>query len=233
MREHVNPANLLTSGSLAAGFVALLLAADGRLQAAAVAVALAVALDASDGFVARAMGCGGRFGTNLDSLADLVACGAAPAFVLHTAAGGDALSPAGVAGTLFVVAGAWRLARFPLVADRRQFVGVPVPVAGLVLVGAVVAGVPDAVAVTIALVLAVLMVSAVPFPTLDTAFRVLRAPRRHAAGRRRRLGVAVRRPRRRRGLATSARAAGAPPRPAGPPPARAGRARLARRRPRA
>jgi CDP-diacylglycerol--serine O-phosphatidyltransferase len=233
MREHVNPANLLTSGSLAAGFVALLLAADGRLQAAAVAVALAVALDASDGFVARAMGCGGRFGTNLDSLADLVAFGVAPAFVLQRAADADAASPSGAAGTLFVLASAWRLARFPLVADRLQFVGVPVPVAGLALVGAVAAGLPAGAATGLALVLAALMVSSVPFPTLHTAGRIIRGGRRRGLERRRRLGAAVRRPTRRRRPATNARAAGAPPRPAGPPPARVGRGRLARRRPRA
>ncbi len=233
MREHLNPANLLTSGSLASGFAALLLATDGHLVAAAVAIALAVALDASDGFVARATGCGGRFGSNLDSLADLVAFGVAPAFVLQRSVDAEALSPTGAAGTFFVLAAGWRLARFPLVADRHQFVGVPVPVAGLVLASAVVAGLPDAAGVALAVVLAVLMVSSVPFPTVQTALGLMRGSAGRGVERRRRLRAAVRRPRRRRGPATSARAGGAPPRPAGPPPARAGRARLARRRPRA
>jgi len=233
MREHVNPANLLTTGSLAAGFAALLLAADGHLHAAAVAVVVAVVLDASDGAVARRLDCGGRFGCNLDSLADLVACGVAPAVVLQRATAEDALSPGGVVALVFVVASAWRLARFPLVADRDRFLGVPVPVAGLALVGAVVAGVPDLAALALGLVLAALMVSAIPVPTLHTALGALRGPHRRPRVRgARRLGR-VRRPRRRRAPATSARAAGGPPRPAGPAPARAGRARLARRRPRA
>ena len=166
MRAFVNAANLITSGTLAAGFAAVMLAADGRLHWAAVAVVVAAVLDAVDGEVARRTSVSERFGGNLDSLADLVAFGVAPALMLQR--GG--LHDVPVVGTgaclAFLLAGAWRLARFPLVQNRHRFVGMPIPPAGLVAAGSAALALPAELALTIALLLAFLMVSAVPFPTL-------------------------------------------------------------------
>ena len=83
MRQFVNLANIVTSASLAAGVVALMLVADGRLGPAFVAVAVAAALDSIDGYLARRSRSCGPFGCQLDSLADLVAFGVAPALLLH------------------------------------------------------------------------------------------------------------------------------------------------------
>ena len=180
MRAFVNAANAITSGTLAAGFVAVLLAADGRLHGAAVAVAAAAVLDAVDGPVARRTSVSDRFGGNLDSLADLVAFGVAPALMLYR----GVLLDVPVVGTgacvAFLLAGAWRLARFPLVEDRHRFVGMPIPPAGLVAAGTAAVALPAALALTVALVLALLMVSAIPFPTL-AALRLARARGRVAA----------------------------------------------------
>ena len=166
MRPFVNAANLITSGTLAAGFAAVLLAADGRLHVAAVAVTAAAVLDAVDGPVARRTSISERFGGNLDSLADLVAFGVAPALMLHRGVL-DAVPVVGTAACLaFLLAGAWRLARFPLVEDRDRFVGMPIPPAGLIAAGAAALALPAVLAVTVALLLALLMVSAISFPTL-------------------------------------------------------------------
>jgi CDP-diacylglycerol---serine O-phosphatidyltransferase len=177
MKRHVTAANLLSTGSLAAGFLAVVFAADERLVAAALAIAAAALLDAADGFVARRLGVSGRFGSHLDSLSDLVSFGVAPALMLHV----GALQDLPVVGTLaciaFVVAGAWRLARFQLVDDPDEFIGLPIPPAGLVIALAALA-LPAVAALPLTLVLATLMVSPLRFPTL---LAVARAVRQRAA----------------------------------------------------
>ena len=93
-------------------------------------------LDLLDGPVARRGAREDRFGAELDSLADLVAFVVAPALLLYQAA--DAVTPVLVApaSLAFVLAGAWRLARFPLLQCTERFAGLPSPPAGLLLVAA-------------------------------------------------------------------------------------------------
>lgn len=174
MSTHLTPANVITSCGLGAGFLAIVLAGDGALREATAVIAVAVVLDAIDGYVARRARACGAFGCQLDSLADLVAFGVAPAIVLHEAA----LQSVPVLGTgacvIFVLAGAWRLARFAVVHDGEHFVGLPIPPAGLI--AAAVAGLapPVGAALMLCLVLAFLMVSSIPFPTLATVGRLTR-----------------------------------------------------------
>ena len=179
MREFVNSANLITSGSLAAGFAAVMLAADGRLREAAGLVVAAAVLDAVDGPLARRTSMPERFGCNLDSLADVVAFGVAPALMLER----GVLHAVPVVGAgacfAFVLAGAWRLARFPLVEDRHRFVGMPIPPAGVIAAAAAALSLPHALTLALTLALALLMVSTIPFPTL-VALRHLPRQRRTA-----------------------------------------------------
>ncbi len=177
MRAFANPATAITSASLISGFVAIVLAGEGRLREAAAAVVVAALLDAADGVVARRMSVSGRFGCRLDSLADLVAFGVAPALMLERGVlGGVPVLGVAVSFT-FLVAGAWRLARFPLLEDRDRFVGLPIPPAGVITAAVAALAVPAAVASAVTLVLALLMVSAVPFPTLAALGRVARSNR--------------------------------------------------------
>ena len=171
MRAYVNLANLLTSASLAAGVVAVLLVSAGELGAAAALVAAGAVIDGLDGVVARRLRLCGRFGGNLDSLADMVTFGVAPAFMLHE--GPLASTPVfgGAACTAFVLGGAWRLARFPLVEQHRYWVGLPIPAAGLVASVVAVLDVADGVGIAVALGLSALMISTLPFPTLATLAR--------------------------------------------------------------
>ena len=74
---------VITCGNLSAGFLAVLLAVQGKLVQAAALVLAAAVLDLVDGAVARASDTDGDFGVNLDSLADLVSFGVAPAVALY------------------------------------------------------------------------------------------------------------------------------------------------------
>lgn len=106
-----------------------------------------------------------EFGKNLDSLADVVSFGAAPAFAAYAAVL-NALPVAGVAGCLaFFVCGALRLARFPLVGDPNRFVGLPIPPAGLFIAALAAAGPPPLLLLAALAATSALMVSTIPFPT--------------------------------------------------------------------
>lgn len=158
-----------TCGNLASGFLALLFVAREDFAHAAAFVLASAVLDLLDGAMARNGGGEGErlaeFGKNLDSLADVVSFGAAPAFaayvaVLHT------LPAAGVAGCLaFFVCGALRLARFPLVGGPDHFVGLPIPPAGLFVAALAVFSPPPLLLLAALAATSALMVSTVPFPT--------------------------------------------------------------------
>jgi CDP-diacylglycerol--serine O-phosphatidyltransferase len=174
VKDHVSPPNLITSGNLLAGFLALVVVAQGHPGWAAVLVLAAGICDSLDGLVARHTDSECAFGSRLDSLADLVSFGAAPALVLYAGAL-DAVPVGGIGACLaFVLGGAWRLARFSLVENRHYFVGLPIPAAGVIAVILGVSPAPPLALCLIAAVLAGMMASTVPFPTLATLFRSLR-----------------------------------------------------------
>ncbi len=177
MREFVNAANVLTTGSLVAGVAALMLAGDGRLGWALAAVGVAALFDSVDGYLARRTGVSGPFGCHLDGLADLVAFGVAPALMLHHGVLGSVPVIGAGACIAFVVAGAWRLSRFPLIEDREHFIGLPIPPAGLLAAAVAVLLPPAALAVVLCVVLALLMVGAFTVPTLAELGRLVRRPR--------------------------------------------------------
>lgn len=132
------------------------------MQAAAL-VLVAAGLDLLDGAVARRSASDGEFGGNLDSLADLVSFGVAPALALYLSSL-HALPVTGVAVCLFyVVCGALRLARFPLVKSPDLFVGLPIPPAGVMLAILSVPDFPQAFVLVSVLLLSVLMISEFPF----------------------------------------------------------------------
>ena len=155
---------LITCGNLSAGFLAALLAIQGSFVQSAVLVLVAAGLDLLDGIVARGSESDGEFGSNLDSLADLVSFGIAPAIAIYLSSL-QALPIIGVAVCLsYAVCGALRLARFPLVKSREHFVGLPVPPAGVMLSGLAVLSLPWPLVLVVTLSLSVLMVSRIPFP---------------------------------------------------------------------
>lgn len=178
MKGRANLANLITTGSLAAAFAALVLAADGHIGWALLAVAVAAVLDSIDGPIARRMPPDGGFGGQLDSLADHAAFGMAPAVMIHQATLEDVPVAGPAMCLLFVLAGAWRLARFSATADDRlRFVGLPLPPSGLIAGAAAALALPAGLAIALLLALTLLMVSTAPFPTFAGMGRLLRPAR--------------------------------------------------------
>src|SRR3984885_1619499 len=104
--------NLLTMLGLCAGLTSMRFGLEGRFGAAAVAIAVAAALDGLDGRLARLLKGTSRFGAEFDSLSDFVCFGVAPSFVLYL----WSLHRAGAYGyvpcLMFAVCMALRLARF-------------------------------------------------------------------------------------------------------------------------
>lgn len=124
--------NLITSGSLFAGFYSIAATYTGQFEKAAVAIIIGVVLDGLDGRVARMTRTTTQFGVEYDSLADLVSFGVAPAFLVY----GWALSRFGrwgwLAAFLYLICGALRLARFNVqvaTVERGKFNGLPIPAA--------------------------------------------------------------------------------------------------------
>jgi len=123
---------LLTSANIAAGFTSIVLAAQGRFEAAVYMLVLAITLDMLDGRVARLLRATSEFGRQMDSFSDAISCGAAPALLVYLAI----LRELGVLGLvtalLFVLMGLFRLARFNLLSDVHtkspRTMGLPIPV---------------------------------------------------------------------------------------------------------
>jgi CDP-diacylglycerol--serine O-phosphatidyltransferase len=128
--------NLITTGSLFAGFYAIVAAINGKFHAAAVAILISLLLDGLDGRVARMTRSSSSFGLQYDSLADLVAFGVAPAILVYLWALKPFKQFGWVAAFLFVVCGALRLARFNVqtgTIDPRYFNGLPIPAAATMI----------------------------------------------------------------------------------------------------
>ncbi len=126
-------AHVVTFTNLGCGFAAILLLAEGHANLTTSLLFLAMVLDFCDGFLARLAGHGSSFGKELDSLADLVSFGVAPAFLAYRAMTGPSELVAGALSLVFVIAGAWRLALFNVAESGRDFRGMPITVAGGIL----------------------------------------------------------------------------------------------------
>jgi CDP-diacylglycerol--serine O-phosphatidyltransferase len=142
--------NLFTVTSIFCGFYAMTLCAGDatplQMHQAALCIFFGMFFDGVDGRVARLTKTQSDFGVQLDSLADVVTFGAAPALLVYK----WALAPFGFLGLFFAFAfaacGALRLARFNVLAQRnphggggRFFVGLPIPLAAGVLVSFIMA----------------------------------------------------------------------------------------------
>ena len=172
MRAFVTLSTAVTSGNLAAGFLALLLATERSFVQTTALILLAAGFDSIDGPIARRASKEGAFGVTLDSLADLVSFGVTPALALYF----GSLHEIPVAGLLaclgFLLCGAWRLARFPLVNHREYFVGLPVPPAGVLVTFLAASSASPILALLVVLLLSGLMVSEVHCPKLVTTRRL-------------------------------------------------------------
>jgi len=166
--------NMFTSASLFCGFFAIIAAIQGRYESAAIAILVSCLLDGLDGRIARLTHSTSLFGTEYDSLSDLVAFGVAPGILVFQ----WALEPFGRLGWLacfmFVICGALRLARFNVqknTIDPSFFKGLPIPaaacfIASLVLFTTAMGGLPESrhiLIIVLVYLLSFLMVSSIRY----------------------------------------------------------------------
>ncbi|MBK8093819.1 MAG: CDP-diacylglycerol--serine O-phosphatidyltransferase [Verrucomicrobiaceae bacterium] len=132
----------MTAGNLLCGFAAILQIWSGHFHYAIVLILAACVFDALDGRVARMSGAESPFGRELDSLADIVSFGVAPALLVHEIVLKDLDRPTGMGWLIscaYLVCGAMRLARFNCLAaadvkcSSKSFRGCPIPAAAGVI----------------------------------------------------------------------------------------------------
>lgn len=159
--------NMITSGSVLCGVSSLIMTYHGNLIPAAVLICFAVVFDVMDGRVARTLGGSSAFGVELDSLADAISFGVAPALLMYATYIGIQGGLWGVlASAFFALCGVLRLARFNVSnAPSDAFSGLPIPAAGLTLAAFVIAGFPltPLLAVAVMFFIGGLMVSSIPY----------------------------------------------------------------------
>src|SRR5467141_1103662 len=127
--------NVITLLALCAGLTAIRLAVEDRLEWALAAIVFAAMLDGIDGRVARMLKGTSRFGAELDSLADFVNFGVAPALMLYFWGLRELGNLGWIAGLVFAISTGLRLARFNVMVDdpnkpawaAQFFMGVPAP----------------------------------------------------------------------------------------------------------
>jgi CDP-diacylglycerol---serine O-phosphatidyltransferase len=170
--------NLVTLLALCAGLTGIRMAFENRYGLALAAIVFAAVLDGLDGRLARFLKGTSRFGAELDSLADFVNFGVAPALILYFWGLHDLKSAGWIAAMAFAICAGLRLARFNVMIvdpDRPAwaanfFVGVPAPAGAIIVLLPIYAaflGLPRSPFVTWAmlvytLVVAALMVSRLP-----------------------------------------------------------------------
>jgi len=171
-----------TSGNLFFGVWSIVESTRGNYALAAWFIIAAAVLDLLDGRVARMSRTGSAFGAELDSLVDVVSFGVAPAMLLYfwRFRGGEW---AWLLSFIYVLAAALRLARFNVVQAgqaKTHFIGLSSPISGITLASSYpftqtaffqqqFGFLPlSLVTVLLTIVLALLMVSQVPYPVLPT-----------------------------------------------------------------
>src|SRR3954471_4948427 len=112
--------NLITLLALCAGLTAIRLSMEGKLEWALAAIVFAGVLDGIDGRVARMLKGTSRFGAELDSLADFVNFGVAPALILYFWGLHELKSAGWIAGMVFAICTGLRLARFNVMIDEPE-----------------------------------------------------------------------------------------------------------------
>ena len=159
--------NMITSGSVFCGVASLIMTYHQHVVPAAVLICFAVFFDVMDGRVARSLGGSSVFGEELDSLADAISFGVAPAFLIYAAyIGMEGGVWGAVASSFFALCGVLRLARFNVThVPAGPFQGLPIPAGGLTLAAFVIAKVPltPLAAIVMMFFIGGLMVSSVPY----------------------------------------------------------------------
>ncbi|OIK15676.1 CDP-diacylglycerol--serine O-phosphatidyltransferase [Bacillus sp. MUM 116] len=163
--------NLFTLLNLFFGFLSVMYSANGDYKNAAILILIGMMLDSMDGRIARMLNVESELGKELDSLADIVTFGVAPAMMAYY----SYFSGFGIVGMaisgLFPLFGAYRLARFNINAVKSSlshFTGVPITAGGglLTLLTLFHGKMPSIILPIAFFVICYLMVSTIKIPSL-------------------------------------------------------------------
>ncbi len=175
--------NLITFTALACGMSSIALAIEGQLNLAGVLILAGNLLDSIDGGVARRLGVSSEFGSQLDSLVDIIIFGGAGSVLVwqHLSETPLLRWPYWISGVIFVLACAYRLARFNLYTDEakpNESLGLTTSTSGGYLALAVLADrafehhlFPDWIFPLLLIIVSLLMVSRIRFPELHVILR--------------------------------------------------------------
>src|SRR5690606_4218185 len=135
--------NLLTTAGLFSGFFAIVSSMNGRFEAAAVAIFVAMIFDGLDGRVARLTNTQSEFGAQYDSMSDMLSFGMAPALVAYNWGLAEYGKFGWLAAFVYVACAALRLARFNAnlsITNGRYFHCLAIPAAAAIVAGMVWSG---------------------------------------------------------------------------------------------
>jgi CDP-diacylglycerol---serine O-phosphatidyltransferase len=171
---------LITLGNFGCGFVSILYALESNFKWASYMIIFAMVCDALDGAMARITRTESKFGAQIDSLADVVSFGCAPAILIFERFGLNA-HPFWIFPLFYAMAGALRLARYNVLdstSATRDFRGTPIPAPAGIVAGLVLAlerhdlYLDKGIVITLVIILSYLMVSNIRYPS----FRMLLKP---------------------------------------------------------
>ena len=162
-------ANIITLINIIFGSLALIQTMESNYVIAAIFILCAVFMDGIDGRVARKFGVMSDIGKQLDSLCDLVSFGVAPAILIYAQLLYDLPLLLGVvAALIYIMCGAFRLARFNVLNISDHFIGLPITMAGLLmaLLSLLAASINGYLALVLMLFLSFMMVSNFKIPKI-------------------------------------------------------------------
>lgn len=155
----------LTLANLTLGFLALVFILKDELSTSVWLICLGLVCDFFDGYFARKFNTISALGKELDSLADLVTFGIAPAFLIYAELLHELLIFGAVCCFTYVCCCALRLARFNVMQDKLpRFIGMPTPLAAVLTLLILASFQPFAASIML-LIISMLMVSWISFPS--------------------------------------------------------------------
>lgn len=160
--------SLFTLANLVFGVMSLIYTMSEQYLLSGVMILLCMIMDVLDGKIARKLDVSSNFGKELDSLADVVSFGVAPAILVYAQVLIAYKWLGLVAIIWFAIAGALRLARFNVQTFTGSFQGVPITAAGslMALLNLLPDQIPPLVFLVLTPVLGFLMVSKIKVPKL-------------------------------------------------------------------
>ncbi|AGL03558.1 CDP-diacylglycerol--serine O-phosphatidyltransferase [Desulfoscipio gibsoniae] len=125
--------NVLTLCNITMGLSSIITASFGNFTLAGLLIIIGAFFDRLDGHVARKYRMTSEMGKQLDSLADVITFGLAPAITMFLLSFTDTVVLGFIITVIFVTCGAYRLARFNILNYSDVFIGMPITVAGFLL----------------------------------------------------------------------------------------------------